>query len=466
MKKPHDSRRYRVAVLGGGLTGLTCAYKLAQSTIPPIDVDIYEAQKHLGGIVTTTTAHGFTFEEGPASMQLKYPAVRQLIYDDLKLGDRIVEKTETDSYVVKDGKVVKIGKGIGGFVKSEALSWKGKVRVLGEMFVGKGKGRESVGEFFRRRFGREVVENVVDPMVGGIYAGKVGELDVGFALPAVWEREKESRSVILGMLLGKKGGKELRMSINYRGGMKVLVERLEDEVKNSGRGNVLKGRRVGRVGWDEKRAVWKVNGKKGYDVVVNAVPSHRLGDISWNVPKIQELCAYLVKKIVYAPVNILTLGFRGEQIGKRFVGRGILVPSKEKRDILGIMFNDPAESKEHVNDAIYSVYMGGTRRPDIANLNEKDTLRTACMEMENLLGIKGKPMFHRFQRWGKGIPQFTLGYEEAHEKIDHVEEALAGKIIFAGTYRDGVGVPNAVHSGMKAAEKVLESFNEPPLNRV
>ena len=493
----------RVAVVGAGLTGLSCAYTLLHPTNPstspsnPLTVDVYEATQEIGGIVTTKTYNEFIYENGPSSMRLKYPDVSHLLLEKLKLLPRIVQKKHDGIFVLKEGGIEKLGKSPLGLLKSGVISTKAKVGIVREAFGrrliaaenGKGEGEREVddmtiGDFFRKRFDREVADYMVDPFIGGVYAGKTDVLSVRHCLPTVWEKERKFGSVIRGFLLqgllGKKEkrgegqyeqikngekarvrkkGMSLNKSFNFDEGMKLVPLTMYDGIVESGKGNVFKGRKVKRIAYNAKTKKWKINRRKSYDAVVVTVPSYRLPAISWNLKSLTQLCEYLGRKVDYAPVNILSIAFKRSQVGNKMQGQGLLLPSNERRDLLGIRFNEKRDASFGDSDELcYTVYLGGSRRPDIAQLDDNDSIMVARKEMEKLLGVKGPPSFYDLQRWPRGIPQFTLGYQEVLDKVTDVETALEGNFVFAGTYRSGVAVPDAIHSGIQSAQKVLRAF--------
>ena len=213
----------RVAVVGAGLTGLSCAYTLLHPTNPstsasnPLTVDVYEATQEIGGIVTTKTYNEFVYENGPSSMRLKYPDVSHLLLEKLKLLPRIVQKKHDGIFVLKEGGIEKLGKSPLGLIKSGVISAKAKVGIVGEAFgrrliaAENGKGEVddmTIGGFFRKRFGREVADYMVDPFIGGVYAGKTDALSVRHCLPTVWEKERKIDSGIRGFLIQGLGGKK------------------------------------------------------------------------------------------------------------------------------------------------------------------------------------------------------------------------------------------------------------------
>lgn len=178
-----DSSPARIAVLGAGASGLSAAAALLRRDASVL-VDVYESGA-AGGVVTSCSAQGFTYELGPNSMNAKHAAVHDLVHAQLGLGARKVERDVRARYfyVVRDGQVVALPRDFKGLLRTRLLSWRGKLRVLREPFVPRLNDpvearHESVDAFFRRRFGREIAERVIDPGVAGIYSGMTDRLSM------------------------------------------------------------------------------------------------------------------------------------------------------------------------------------------------------------------------------------------------------------------------------------------------
>lgn len=471
----HDRKTRRVAVLGGGPAGLSAAFRLLtptnRPTLPPLSVDLYESSPRFGGIVTTERNSAAIYELGPATMQAKHAGVADLIHDKLALTDRVLPRSDkaTRFYLLKGGQLQPLPTSPRKFLETSLLSLRGKVRVLSELFRRKGADdRETVQSFFERRFGSEIVDYVVDPMVAGIYSSTPQDLGVRYALAKVWKMERDAGSVIKAVLTGKAkqkpderfkdySSKELAMGFSYDNGLDVLTTALCDGIRALNKGGKLYRKVPVRSLDRDKDGLWRVNGKGKYDAVISTIPAHSLGSIKSNVSSLGRGFRRLKRRVNYAPVSIVVLGFERSQIPHPLDGYGALVPSVEGRKILGVNFMS-SNFPSHVKDpdkVFLTVYLGGMRHPDIPFLPAQDILDISTKELGHILGVKSQPFFARIRTWTQGIPQYTPQHGETLCAAARVEKRAPGMIL-GGNYRDGVGLPDALMSGIDSADRAMD----------
>lgn len=461
----------RVAVLGAGPAGLSAAYTLARRD-KSLRVDVYEASRHFGGVITTESCHDFRYELGPSSMNAKHPAVAHLIFERLQLTPRLQKRDAAakNFFIFKKGQILATPRSPIQFCLTKLLSTRAKLRVLAEPFVSRITAREAnketVADFFQRRFGPEFLEYVVDPAVAGIYSATPTSLSMKHALGKVWTVERKKGSVIAGFLTGGSKTqpdprydaytrKELLEGFSFDRGMQVLTDTLVARTKATNTRNTFyKWSKVRTLERDSDGA-WRVNGRGKYDAVVSTIPTHALGSVYTNVSLVQRMFRKLAKGIQYAPVSIAVLGFHKEQIPTRLDGFGALIPSCEGRKILGVNYSSSnfPDRLEDPNKVYLTVYVGGGRSPKLARRRGRDIVNTATKELQDILGVKGDPVFTRVKSWTLGIPQYTTGYDEMLCSMARIEKSVPG-LFLAGNYRGGVGVPDAILSGVKSAERV------------
>lgn len=485
-KSPHTSKPRRIAVLGGGPAGLAAAHRLLQPSTTPLRVDLYEATGRCGGVVTTESGGGFRYELGPSSMNLKHPAVADLVREQLGLSSRVEARSAKAKrfYLVRDGKLVSLPSSPIQFISSAFLSWRAKLAVLTEPFAkrlaknGKHVHQETVGHFFKRRFNQEVVDYLIDPMLAGIYSAKPAELSMKHAFARIWNLERRKGSIIGGFLTGgaktapdprykRYSGKELRASISYDRGMEVLTEALEQRIKELNKaaghgGRVYKHGKVRMLDQDIDGS-WRVNGRGKYDAVISTIPTHALGSIASNMRSLERGFQRLKKKIQYKPVSIVVLGFKKSQILHPLDGYGALLPTKEGRRILGINFSSSNFPKKLEDpDAVFlTVYLGGSRSPQLPFRPAREVVNVAKEEIRDLVGTDGDPFYSRVKMWTKGIPVYSPEHGEALCAIARVEKRAPG-LVLGGNYRGGVGFPDALLSGVESAERIIRYLEKLP----
>lgn len=475
---PTKKASRKVAVLGGGPAGLSAAYRLLHTKdddVGAIRVDIYEASGRMGGVLISEADGGFQYELGPASMNAKHAAVADLIYERLGLTSRVEQRCAAakNFYLVRNGALLPMPRSPGQFLSTKLLSWRAKLAVLSEPFRRKlhdadKANVESVGDFFERRFSKELVDYVVDPALAGIYSAKPSELSMKHAFERIWTLERSKGSIIGGMFSGglktapnpnykPYSRKELLASFSFDKGMEVISTSMQSQIEQLNRGGKLyKNATVQSLERDDN-GTFRVNGRGRYDAVISTIPTYALGNIYSSCTPIRRAFGILAKSIRYAPVSIVVLGFDKEQIPHKLDGFGALVPTAEGRRILGVNFsssNFPTRLADP-RKVFLTVYVGGSRNPGLPFRPAREVVDLSTSELRHILGVKGEPCFSRVKTWTQGIPQYTPGYDKILCTIARLEDSAPG-LILGGNYRDGVGLPDALLSGIKSAERALE----------
>lgn len=483
---PSPQKARRVAVLGGGPAGLAAAHRLLQPSDIPMRVDLYEATGRCGGVINSESGGGYRYELGPNSMNLKHAAVADLILEKLNLSSRVVSRSKKAKryYLMREGKLLALPTSPVKFFCSSLLSWRAKFAVLNEPFVKRNNkkekrtGSETVDQFFERRFGREIVDYVIDPMLAGIYSATPAELSMKHAFARIWNIERKKGSVIGGMFFGGAKaapdpqykaykGKQLRASLSYDEGLQVLTETLETRIKElnkeSGRGGrVYKHGKVRMLDQDS-RGTWRVNGRGRYDAVISTIPAHSLSSIASNNSMVENVFSRLKKIIKYKPVSIVVLGYDKSQIPHPLDGFGALLPSIEGRRVLGVNFSSSnyPYKLEDPNKVFLTVYLGGSRNPELPFRPASEVVKVAKEELEYVVGSKGEPFYSRVKTWTKGIPVYGPRYDQALCAMARLERRNQG-LVLGGNYRDGIGLPDALFSGIQSAERVLDYLKALP----
>ena len=448
-----------VAIVGGGIAGLTAAYRLKQRGVRVV---VYEASERVGGSVRTSRSEGYLAELGPNSLSTPSPALRGLLAE-LGLEPSLVAASPAAKkrYVVRKNRLLPLPMSPQDFLTTRLLSNGAKLAVFGEPLVDTGDSpvEESIATFVRRRFNQEIVDYVANPFVAGIYAGDPEQLSVRHALPKLYGLERTHGSIIKafgGMMRARKRDADAATTamaggmVSFRAGLQELPEALARELHAEIRLKApVTQLRSGPKGWTVGAAFQQA---ELYDAVVYAAPAHRIDEIDLDFPAGDRVGT--LASIGHPPVAVLVLGFRREDVAHPLDGFGFLVPEVERRHVLGVLFSStlfPGRAPdEHVT---LTAFVGGVRNPDLAHADQPTITARVMDDLRALLGAKGEPTFRAFHLWPKAIPQYDLTYGRFKDIMDEAERRNPG-FALAGSYREGVALGEAIASGEEAAARV------------
>jgi protoporphyrinogen/coproporphyrinogen III oxidase len=469
-----------VAVIGGGIAGLTAAFRLKQMGHPVV---LYEAASRVGGVIETVREDGFLAELGPNSMMDTAPELTELMRAlKLDTGEKIAASSVASKrFIVKNRRAVETPSSFRTFLTSPLLSFSAKLRLCCEPFVPRRteESEESLAEFVRRRLGREALDYGVNPFVGGVYAGDPEKLSVKYAFPRLHALEANYGSLVRGGIrtmrarrkssppsaagtsphpgpAGKPGGARRSGGpriLSFRSGLQALPEAFHKELW----GEIVVNTRVTSI--ERNASGWKISSRSGdtentftYESVLIAVPAHRIPDLGLKGELFSRASA--LAGIDYPPVAVLALGFRRADIAHPLDGFGVLVPQVEGLNILGTLFSSTLfPDRAPDGHALLTTFLGGARDRSLPLMSPETLVDVVTSDLADLLGVKGKPVWMKHRLYRKAIPQYDLGYGKHLEIATEIEAASPG-LYFAGTWRDGIAMPEAVLSGWKAADRI------------
>lgn len=428
----------KVIVLGGGITGLTAAWELKKRGV---EVVVLEASQRAGGKVRTESHDGVDFELGPDSFIAYKPEMLELVRELGLDKDLLATGPERGIGIVSGGRLHELPLSLGPFLRTELLSWKGKARAALEPFVGFGPADkdESVAAFFRRRLGDEVSRRIVEPMLGGVYAADPEQLSLRSAYPQFLEMERRG-----GILRGHRRRPTASAFVTVRGGLSRLTEALAQRVP------VRLGARV----TDARRedGEWRVTSDAGVltaDAVIAAVPAASLAEITTDYK-----LAALLNDLPISSTATVTLAY--DRLPLK--GFGFLVARGESLKITGATFVStkfPGRVREDVT--LVRCFMGGAGREADVEADDAALSRAARLELKQLLDLGDvHPRWTRVGRWLKANPQYTVGHLKRVKELEACARQQPG-LILAGSPYYGVGLPDCVRSGRRAAELALGS---------
>jgi len=449
-----------VAIIGGGITGLTAAFRLRQQNIP---VTLYEASTRVGGVIQSVREDGYLAEHGPNTLLETSPKIGALIHD-LRLEPRRLYSDERahKRYLVRDRKAVALPDSLMGLVATPLFSPGAKLRLLAEPFIRRALElqEEDLAHFVLRRLGPEFLDYAINPFVAGVYAGDPAHLSVKHAFPKLHALEQRYGSLILGQVLGARErkrrpeqSKQNAKKLSFDDGLQVLTDTLRARLGQSVHlRSPVTHLKQSPQGWNITLGVEGRQETREHSSVIFAGPAFRLPEIHLTTERYLNYAP--LAQIHYPPVASLVLGFRREDVAHPLDGFGMLIPEVEGFNILGTLFSSslfPGRAPEgHVT---LTSYIGGMRAPHLASDNLVDILNLTLHDLRILLGVKGQPTFVRHAMFRQAIPQYDVGYGRFKGLMEEIEAKAPG-LVLAGHYRDGISLGDSIVSGHEAAERV------------
>ncbi len=449
-----------VAIIGGGITGLTAGYLLRKKGI---GVSVHDAQERPGGVIRTTRTGGFLAEHGPNSIMLTSPLIMDLVRD-LGLGDRVCAPGDVakNRFIVRGKKPHRLPGSPATFLTTPLFSTRAKLRLLLEPFIRRAPADadESLGDFVRRRIGREFLEYAINPFVAGVYAGDPERLSVRHSFPKLHALEQRYGSLIRGQIFGAKErkerpekGKNEAGMISFDHGLQLLTDTLAGRIGADLKpGKGIASLRRTATGWEVGPEGEGAPGK--FDAVLYAGSAHSLSQMRVGNGVTADLSA--LSEIHHPPVSSLVLGFRRDAVGHPLNGFGVLIPEVEPFAILGALFSSslfPGRAPEGF--VTLTCFLGGTRRPETAAGETGELVETALRDLRKLLDVRGEPVFVHRAFYERAIPQYNVGYGRFLDAMSRAEAEQPGLFI-AGNYRDGISLGNSIVSGHNVAGRISD----------
>jgi oxygen-dependent protoporphyrinogen oxidase len=458
----------RVVIVGAGISGLALAYRLRQA-VPNVDLTILEQRDRPGGTIWTERRDGFQVEVGANGFLDTKPSTLALCRD-LGLADRLLPASEAASrnrYLFLDGKLRLLPGSLGAFLRSDLLSWRGKLGVLTEPFRPgrRANADESIDAFARRRIGREAAEVLADAFVTGIHAGDPALLSVRAAFPRLAALEAEYGSVLKGLTrtarqrradAAARGETYRRPGTmwSFREGLRLLIETLRDRV-----GQPLLGVRVRRIetatGNGTPQPTWAVvaEGKDRWsaEAVVLACPAYQQAAIMADLDR--EL-AERIQGIAYTRVVVVALGYRQAAVPMPLDGFGYIAPQRTRQDLLGVQWcSSIFPDRAPAGMVLLRAMCGGWHRPEVVGWDDARLLAAVRADLRRALGIVADPVFRHIVRWDRAIPQYQLGHLQ---RVAWVEARAARHpgLFLGGNAYHGIALNDCTEQAEQLAARV------------
>ncbi|MFO7853057.1 MAG: protoporphyrinogen oxidase [Bacteroidota bacterium] len=451
-----------VIIVGAGLTGLALGVFLKEKGIA---FRIVEKNDEAGGVIGTRESNGFVYETGPNTGVLSTPELVRL-FDLLK--DRCkLEKADRGAskrYIWKRGKWRAMPSGLFSSVGTPLFSFYDKLRILGEPFRKPGDNPyESVADLVRRRMGKSFLDYAVNPFISGVYAGDPEKLITKYALPKLYNLEQNYGSFLGGAI---KKAREPKSELERRatrevfsalGGLKNLVDAMVEYI---GKENIEMGctdtliskkevsgyecsyEKDGKIKALHGKYMVTTGGSENLDKLIPFVDTH-------DIDKIME--------IRHAKIALAAVGYK-EWKGFKLDAFGGLVPSKEKRKVLGVLFPSAIfKGRAPHKGALLSVFMGGYRDPYIIEKTDTEIENIVLREVGEMMGTGDKmPDLIDIYRYERAIPQYELSSAERFDVIEKIQQEYPG-LFLAGNIRDGIGMADRVKQAGQIAEIIFKT---------
>ncbi len=453
-----------VVVIGAGISGLSCAVALREHGL---DVRVLEAAPRAGGVIRTRRVGGWLVEHGPNSTLDRHPALARLI-DAAGLSARRVDASprSRSRYVLRDGRLHAIPLTPGAFVTARLLSVRGRLRVMREPFVPRGgHPGETVAEFVRRRLGEEFLDYAIDPFVSGVYAGDPAELELASAFPEMAAFERDYGSIIRAAMATagrrrrrrRRAGVRGSVMLSFDDGMETLPRAL------AGRLGESLELRTAVSAVERDGGGWRVHRDGGGALrardVVLAVTADAAADL---VQPLSDAAATALRAIPYAPVAVVFLGLPRAALAHPLDGFGFLVPTRERRAILGTIFSSTLFPRRAPQGHVaLTSFVGGARHPEAVEQDESTLVRRVTDELGSILGLRGDPVVTDVVRWPRAIAQYTRGHSRRIGVLRALERDQRGLHVCAA-FDGGPSVVDRVRRAFELADAIAANRNSRP----
>jgi oxygen-dependent protoporphyrinogen oxidase len=474
---PHRTRRpHRVAIVGGGISGLSAAWYLQQKSERsgiPVEYTLFESATRWGGKVLTERVPiegggSFLVEAGPDAFITQKPWALELARE-LGLADHLLPINmgrpgifvldRGRPVVMPDGMLLVVPTRFLPFARSQLISLRGKLRMGLDLFIPArhDDGDETLASFVRRRLGDEALEKIAEPLMSGIYNADAEAMSILATFPRFREIENRYGSLIRGMVKGRAGAarsapQSAPWFVSFRNGTQELIDALVLQLN----GDLRLDTRVAdmhALPGDGYRLVTNHGDTIAVDSVVLTTPSYTAAAL---VRAMAPQAAALLDAIRYESTGTVSLAFRGADIRKPLDGLGLVIPRGERRPINAITISSTKfDYRAPEGTVLLRVFFGGSRSPASMDYDDARLLDVVRKELRDIMGIEAAPLFQRICRWPRANPQYDVGH------LDHVarvEAALPRGIYVGGSAYRGVGLPDCVYQSRCTIDLVMNDM--------
>lgn len=454
-----------IAILGGGITGLTAAFYLDQAIREqglPLSYTLIESDGRLGGKIKTEPTNGFVIEQGPDSFLERKESAAELVRD-VGLEEDLVRNRTGQAYVLNDNHLYPIPKkavmGIpttpSAFISNEMFSPRAKWRTAADLVLPRAKREDdpSAGNFFKRRFGQETVDRLIEPLLSGIYAGDLDKLSLMATFPQFYKMEQTARSLMLGLNKDrpKGSGPEKGKFLTLRRGLQSLVDQIEAQLPE---GSVKKNSAVEKVSQNETDYTLRLKNGDSLqaDAVISTVPHHQSKDFLPSYRFLQPLGGA-------KPTTVATVALAFDESAVRLdhEGTGFVISRTAGYTITACTWTHkkwPHTTPE--GKVLLRCYVGKAGDETIVEKSDREITDIVLRDLKRVTDISAEPEFVQISRWHDAMPQYIVGYLHWLENLRRQSAYHLPGLFFAGASYEGVGLPDCIDQGIKAVENTLQ----------
>jgi oxygen-dependent protoporphyrinogen oxidase len=452
-----------VLVVGGGISGLVCAYALRKAGIEAL---LLEASGRPGGVIRSERRDGFLLELGPQSFSGTTSVLelcRELGID----GQLVQAPPRAPRYVLVDGDLRQVPLSPPAFFASSLFNTGTKWSVLRDLFATSHPPEqdESVAAFVRRKFSGELLEKLVGPFVSGIYAGDPEQLSLRGAFPQVHEAEKSAGSILRGMMRmakGKKGPRERPTLLSFRDGnetlTRALAENLGDALSCSAEVIAIQRRTKGSIeGYEVCLSAAGRDETLEVDHLIVATPTNAAAELLRQIGAGFESA---LQGITYAPVAVVSLGYRMNALGNTLDGFGFLVPRSAGLEILGSVWNSSLfPNRAPDSTVLLTSFVGGATNSQAVTRSSEALTSLVHREISPVLKLGQEPVFSNVEIYQRAIPQYNLGHGERLRALEVVRAKYPG-LWLVGNYLRGPAIGACVEQAQAVAQEIAKRVSK------
>jgi len=461
-----SENRFRVSIIGGGITGLTAAFYLQkeiQEKALPIEFQLIESSDRLGGKIETYYRDGFVIERGPDSFLERKASAAQLA-TDVGLRGELVHNNAGQAYILQNDRLLPIPEGavmgiptrLAPFAFTSLISPAGKLRAAADLVLPRTSSEEdeSVGHFFRRRLGDEVIENLIEPLLSGVYAGNIDNLSLMSTFPQFAQLEKKYRSLILAMKNTRQEpkvpGKPQGIFLTLKSGLQSLVERIERLLPKQ---SIIKGASLQRVEKTTDGYLLHLSNGQVIDThaVIMTLPHRITQKILSSVIDVGT-----ISHTVPTSVATVALAFANKAVQLKQEGTGFVVPRRMDYTITACTWTHkkwPHTTPE--GKALLRCYVGRAGNDAIVDQSDEEMIRIVLKDLKRIIAISDDPEFFCITRLKNSMPQYEVGHRQRlNQVLERMETHFPG-VFLAGASYAGIGLPDCMDQGKKAVADVI-----------